>query len=163
MRDDNLWLRAKGAHIQISEDIVPGFDIGFDKKIPLETQNELRNFVKWVEDNFNIPITLWVDFEYKHYLLGNDGKRVGYRFYWADFSAYPVFSNKEDIPEIRLPVRTEHSTMEEILGSFVEAITDYFAWICNEISDDYVANEEDVEEVLQAYITTCKTLKENSK
>lgn len=151
MRDSNLWLRAKRIQIQTSEDIGSGFDVGFDNKIPLETQNELRKFVKWVEDNFNIPITLWVDFEYKHYLLRKDGKRVGYLFYWTDFSTYPVFLNKEDIPEIRLPVRTEHSTMDEILGSFVEAITDYFAWICNEISEGYEINEEDVEEVLQAY------------
>lgn len=151
MRDSNLWLRAKDVHIQTSEDIVPGFDIGFDDKIPEETQNELRKFVKWVEDNFNIPITLWVDFEYKHYLLRKDGKRVGYLFYWADFPSYPVFLDKEDIPEIRLPVRTEYSTMDEILSSFVEAITDYFAWICNEISDGYEVNEADVEDVLQAY------------
>ncbi|MBQ6884495.1 MAG: hypothetical protein IJN56_02020 [Clostridia bacterium] len=154
MRDSNLWLRAKNIHIQTSKDIGSGFNIGFDNKIPAETQNELRKFVKWVEDNFIIPITLWVDFEYKHYLIRKDGKRVGYLFYWADFPAYPVFSNKEDIPEIRLPVRTEYSTIDEILGSFVEAITDYFAWICNEISDDYKVYEEDAEEVLQAYLNS---------
>lgn len=112
MKDSNLWLRAKGTHIQTSEHIVPGFDIGFDSKISDDTKNELRKFVKWVEENFNIPITLWVDFEYKHYLLGKDGKRVGYLFYWADFPAYPEFSNKEDIPIIRLLVRTEYSTMD---------------------------------------------------
>ena len=154
MRDSNLWLRAKSIHIQTPADIVPGFNIGFDNKIPEETQNELRKFVKWVEDNFNIPIALWVDFEHKHYLLRNDGKRVGYLFYWTDFPTYPVFSNKEDIPKIRLPVRTEYSTMDEILGSFIEAITDYFAWICNEISDGYEIDEKDVEEVLQAYWDT---------
>ena len=151
MRDSNLWLRAKDAHIQTSEEIGSGFDIGFDDRIPQETQDELRKFVKWVERNFYMPIPLWVDFEYKHYLRRKDGKRVGYLFSWADFSDYPVFSNKEDIPEIRLPVRTEYSTMNEILGSFAEAITDYFAWICNEISEGYEANEEDVEEALQAY------------
>ena len=154
MRDSNLWLRAKSIHIQTPADIVPCFNIGFDNKIPEETQNELRKFVKWVEDNFNIPIALWVDFEHKHYLLRNDGKRVGYLFYWADFPTYPVFSNKEDIPKIRLPVRTEYSTMDEILGSFIEAITDCFAWICNEISDGYEIDEKDVEEVLQAYWDT---------
>ena len=69
MRDSNLWLRAKSIHIQTPADIVPGFNIGFDNKIPEETQNELRKFVKWVEDNFNIPIALWVDFEHKHYLF----------------------------------------------------------------------------------------------
>ncbi len=44
--------------------------------------------------------------------------------------------------------------MDEILGSFIEAITDYFAWICNEISDGYEIDEKDVEEVLQAYWDT---------
>ncbi len=45
----------------------------------------------------------------------------------------------------------EYSTMNEILGSFVEAITDYFAWICNEISENYGVNKDDVEDVLQEY------------
>ena len=37
--------------------------------------------------------------------------------------------------------------MEEILGSFVEAVTCYFAWLCNEITEDYLPNEKDVEEI----------------
>ena len=77
---------------------------------------------------------------------------VGYLFYWADFSSYPTFSNCEDIPEIRLPVRTEHSTMEEILTSFIEAITDYYAWLGNEMYEGYTPNEDEVEEILQAYL-----------
>lgn len=152
MKDSNLWLRAQNIQIQTSDDIVPGFDIGFDPKIPPETQKELRSFVKWVEEHFSIPITLWVDFEYKHYLLRRDKKRVGYLFYWSDFSSYPVFQDKTAIPNIRLPVRTEHSTMEEILGSFIEAISCYFAWLCNEISDESIPNEDDVEEILEAYL-----------
>jgi inorganic pyrophosphatase len=152
MRTDNLWVRAKKAPIQTTEEIRTGFDIGFDERSPQDTQKELRAFVDWVEANFLIPITLWVDFEYKHYLVKKDGERVGFLFYWADYDSYPVFRNKEDIPQIRLPVRTEHSTIEEILGSFVEAITDYFAWICNEMEEGFVQNQNDVEEVLQAYL-----------
>ena len=105
-----------------------------------------------MENNYRIPITLWVDFEYNHYLISRSGKRVGYLFYWADFSSYPTFSRCEDIPEIRLPVRTEHSTIEEILTSFIEAITDYYAWLCNEIYEGYTPNEDEVEEILQAYL-----------
>ncbi len=156
MRENSLWQKAKNIQIQISNDILPGFDIGFDSKIPSETQKELRNFVDWVENNFNIPVTLWVDFEYKHYLVKRDGKRVGYLFYWSDFSPYPVFQNKTDIPEIKLPVRTEYSTMDEILGSFIEAVTDYFAWICNVISEDYELDEEEKNEILQAYLNSKK-------
>lgn len=152
MNKSNLWLRAKSVDIQVSDQIIPGFDIGFDDKIPHEIKNELRTFVTWVESNFNIPVTLWVDFEYKHYLVRRNGERVGYMFYWSDFSSYPVFDNKDDIPQIRLPVRTEHSTIEEILGSFIEAVTDYFAWICNEIHEGYEPNGNDAEEILQEYL-----------
>ena len=154
MKHSNLWLRAKDICIQTSEDIGSGFNIGFDQGIPHETENELRNFVKWVELNFNLPVPLWVDFEYKHYLRKRDGKQAGYLFYWADFSSYPVFANEKEIPQIRLPVRTEHSTMIEILTSFIEAITDYFAWICNEICEDYKHDEQDMEDILQAYLNS---------
>ncbi len=152
MNKANLWCKAKDVSILTSDDIAPGFNIGFDKQIPCEMQDELRAFVDWVEANFNVPVTLWVDFEYKHYLVSNDGHRVGYLFYWTDFSDYPVFENKDDIPEIRLPVRTEHSAFDEILTSFIEAITVYFAWICNEITEDFIPNDSDVHEVLQEYL-----------
>lgn len=154
MNSSNIWYKSKQVTIQTSKDIAGNFDIGFDNEIPEITKNELKKFVSWVEKNFNIPITLWVDFEYKHYLKDRQGKTVGYLFYWSDFNNYPVFENIDDIPEIRLPVRTEHSTIEEILTSFIEAITCYFAWICNEISENYVPDEKVVEEILQEYLKT---------
>ncbi len=150
----NIWDKAQSIQIQTSENIQSGFDIGFDKKIPTETREELCRFIRWVESNYRIPITLWVDFEYKHYLVSRKGKRVGYLFYWSDFSEYPVFNNPDDIPEIRLPVRTEHSTMKEILYSFIEAISDYYAWICNELHEGSTTNESDNEEVLQRYLNS---------
>ena len=152
VNQNSVWIKVQTLKLQVSKDIMPEFDIGFDKRIPKDVEEELRSFVKWVESNYHIPITLWVDFEYNHYLISKDGKRVGYLFYWTDFSTYPIFNNKDDIPQIRLPVRTEHSTIEEILSSFIEAITDYYAWLCNEISEDYKINENDVEEILQAYL-----------
>lgn len=153
MTENNIWMKAQKVKLQVSEDILPGFNIGFDKRIPDEMKNELRSFVNWIEDNYVIPITLWVDFEYKHYLKSQDGMRVGYLFYWSDFSSYPVFENKEDIPEIRLPVRTEHSTLEEILTSFIEAVYDYYAWICNELNESFIPEEDIVEEILQKYLS----------
>ena len=152
MKSSNLWIKAKNVHIQTSNDIVPGFDIGFDKNIAPKVQKELRLFTKWVETNFNIPVTLWVDFEYKHYLVNSDKQRVGYQFFWSEFSSYPVFDNKDNIPEIRLPVRTEYSSLEEILISFIEAITDYFAWLCNDITPEFTPNENDIDEILQEYL-----------
>lgn len=152
VKQNSVWLKAQTVQLQVSEKILPEFDIGFDKRIPKNLEQELRSFVNWVESNYRIPITLWVDFEYNHYLISRDGKRVGYLFYWSDFSNYPIFNNAEEIPEIRLPVRTEHSTIEEILTSFIEAISNYYAWVCNEISENYEMDENEIEEVLQSYL-----------
>lgn len=152
MTESSVWKRAQALQLQVAESILPEFSIGFDPRIDKDAEAELRSFVTWMERNYRIPITLWVDFEYRHYLVSRDGKRVGYLFYWADFAAYPVFADAEDIPIIRLPVRTEHSTMEEILTSFIEAMTDYYAWLCNEIYEGYKPDEDDVEEILQAYL-----------
>ncbi len=152
MTKDSVWKKAQTVKLQVSDNILPEFDICFDRRIPNDVEKELRSFVNWVESNYRIPITLWVDFEYNHYLIKRDGKRVGYIFYWADFSTYPIFDNKDNIPQIRLPVRTEHSTIEEILTSFIEAIADYYAWICNEICEDYISDENDIEEILQEYL-----------
>ena len=114
-------------------------------------------FVYWVEDNFYLPVTLWVDFKYNHYLIDRNGNRVGYRFYWADFTDYPVFSNPDDIPVVELAVRTEHWTMEEILTSFIEAISLYYAWLTNTITDSAIPNENEVEVVLQTFLQFCST------
>ncbi len=151
MKETHLWNRAREVQIQTSGEIVGGFDIGFDSKIPEETKDALMKFVYWVEDHFSLPVTLWVDFKYNHYLITRNKKRVGYKFYWVDFVNYPVFENPDDIPVIELAVRTEHWTIEEILVSFIEAISQYYAWLLNANTDAYVPDEDEVEQVLQAY------------
>ena len=95
---NSVWEKVRNIKLQVSGNILPEFNIGFDKRIPKDVEQEMRSFVNWVESNFPISITLWVDFEYNHYLIRRDGKRVGYLFYWADFSNYPMFDNKDDIP-----------------------------------------------------------------
>ena len=155
MRENHLWNRAKDIKIQTSPDIVGNFDIGFDSKIPEETKDAVMRFVYWVEDHFSLPVTLWVDFKYNHYLVDRNKKRVGYKFYWADFKNYPVFDNPDDIPVIELPVRTEHWSIEEILSSFIEGITRYFVWLSGNSQGDFKPDEQDVEEVLQAYLQSC--------
>lgn len=149
MKETHLWNRAKEVQIQTSGEIVGGFDIGFDSKIPEETKDALMKFVYWVEDHFSLPVTLWVDFKYNHYLVTRNKKRVGYKFYWVDFVNYPVFENPDDIPVIELAVRTEHRTIEEILVSFIEAISQYYAWLLNE---NHIPDENEAEQVLQAYL-----------
>ena len=155
MRENHLWNRAKAVPVRTSADIMGNFDIGFDERIPEETKDALMKFVYWVEDNFYLPVTLWVDFKCNHYLINRNRKRVGYRFYWVDFASYPLFDNPDDIPVIELPVRTEHRTIEEILTSFIEAISLYYAWLTNTLINDTKPNECEVDEVLQAYLCAC--------
>ena len=148
----NWWENAKTLPIQTGPEIVGGFDVGFDEKIPEETKDALMKFVYWVEDNYPVPVTLWVDFKYNHYLMTRDKKQAGYLFYWADFDNYPIFEKEEDIPVIELPVRTERWTIKEILGSFVEAITGYYVWLANAQDDGFVPEEELTKEILQKYL-----------
>ena len=153
MATNNLWENAVLLQIQTGPDIVGGFDVGFDEKIPESTRDELMRFIYWVEDHYAIPVTLWVDFKYNHYLLERDKKRVGYKFYWADFSTFPIFDNFDDLPVIELPVRTEKWTMDEILRSFIEAISHYFAWLSNLDMHKFEPDKELVEMIFQAYKT----------
>jgi len=156
MNNENIWLRGSRASIMASAESKEGFDVGFDPKIPESTQNELRRFISWAQEHFRFPIPLWVDFEYRHYLVSSEGKRVGYLFYWADWDNYPVFSDPEKGPSIRLPVRMERYTLEEILTSFIEAISDYFAWLLNELTGEFIPSEQDVEEILEAFLLNRK-------
>ena len=156
MKENHLWNRAKKVNIQTSAEIVGNFDIGFDSNISEETKDILMRFVYWVENNFHLPVTLWVDFKYNHYLIDRNGKRVGYKFYWADFASYPVFNNPDDIPVIELPVRTEHWTHAEIMTSFIEAISQYFLWLTNSVTNNLELFDSDTEDVLQEYLTECK-------
>lgn len=151
-----VWARAQTISLSIAKEIEQGFNIGFDKRIPEATRLELIAFVEWIERNYRIPITLWVDFDYKHYLIRKDGKRAGYLFYWSDFDSYPLFNDSAKIPKLRLPVRDENWTIEEILTSFIEAIMCYYAWICNEINDSYEPVEAEVEEVLEEYLRSAR-------
>ena len=65
----NLWEEAKKISVRTGADITGGFNIGFQKGVPEETKDELMAFVYWVEDRYQLPITLWADFQYKHYMI----------------------------------------------------------------------------------------------
>ena len=149
-----LWNRGEALRIETGAEITGGFDIGFDPRIPEATQDRLMHFVYWVEDRFSLPVTLWVDFKYNHYLVDEKGKRVGYRFYWAAFKAYPTFTDPDDIPVIELPVRTEHRDMEAVLRSFIEAISLYYMWLGNDITPECTPDSERADKILKAYLHT---------
>ena len=149
----NIWEDARTLPIQTGADIVGGFDVGFDKAIPEETKDMLMDFVYWVEDRYALPVTLWVDFKYRHYLVDENKKRVGFKFYWADFNTFPVFENFDDLPVIELAVRREKNTMDEILTAFIEAITYYFAWLSNLDIRTFEPDKTLTEAILKDYKT----------
>ena len=155
MNKTHLWDRSRDLSIETGPDIVGGFSIGFDEQIPEETKDLLMHYAHWVEDHYHMPVTLWVDFEYKHYLRKENGLQADYRFYWADFQTFPAFICEADIPVIRLPVRREKRSMKEILYFFTEAITKYFRWLANEGVEGYEPDEATVEAVMDAYKAYC--------
>lgn len=151
MTDNHLWNRAKTLEIQTGPEIVGGFSLGFDNRIPEETRAELTRFAYWVEDHFSVPVTLWVDFKYNHYLIGRDGKRAGYRFWWIDWDSYPVMEREADIPVIELAARTEHSDRKTVLCAFAEAVSLYYMWLAGMDPGAYVPDQKETDAVLEAY------------
>ena len=156
MNQPNVWDRSHELKIETGPDIVGGFSIGFDDRIDEETKDLLMHYVHWVEDHYAMPVTLWVDFKYRHFLRDRKGKARGYLFYWVDFTTFPVFTHEPDIPVIYLPVRREKWTMKEILFSFTEAITRYFLWLAGEMTTGYETDEATVDAVMEAYMTFCR-------
>ena len=148
----NLWEKAKNVRMEVSEEITGGFSIGFDEKIPEQTRDLLMDFVYWVEDHYPVPVTLWVDFKYRHYLKNRENKPAPYLFYWVDFKNYPVFTEPDDIPVIYLPVRMERQDEKMILRGFIRGITDYFAWLTGEDVRVFSADACEIEGILEAYL-----------
>lgn len=150
-----IWNQIKDINIVLSSNLKNEFTCKFDSKVPEEMKAKLLQFVGWVEKTYGLKTPVYVQFEQKNYVLTEDRERVGYLFYWADFDNYPNFDDEEDIPVIVLPVKDEQWTYEEIIGSFVEALTDYYAW-CLNIIEDYELDEEEVEEIAESYLKTLK-------
>lgn len=150
-----IWNQIKDINIVLSSNLKNEFTCKFDSKVPEEMKAKLLQFVGWVEKTYGLKTPVYVQFEQKNYVLTEDRERVGYLFYWADFDNYPNFDDEENIPVIVLPVKDEQWTYEEIIGSFVEALTDYYAW-CLNIIEDYELDEEEVEEIAESYLKTLK-------
>lgn len=147
----NLWEKAKQLSIQTGSEIVGGFDVGIDERIGEDVADALMGFVYWVEDHFAMPVTLWVDFKYNHYLIDRDGKRAGYRFYWVDYKALTQFDSFDDIPVIELAARCEKQTMDRMLTAFIEAVSCYFAWLSGLDMEHFQPDKELTQEILTAY------------
>jgi hypothetical protein len=154
MHENHLWNRAKNLEIQTGPEIVGGFSLGFDRRIPEEIREELTRFVYWVEDYFSVPVTLWVDFKHKHYLLDENKKWTPYRFYWVDYESLANFDSFDDIPVIELAARGEKQTLNVLLSSLIDAISHYYAWLSGEDMKKFQPDQALTEEILRKYQNT---------
>ncbi len=148
----NIWKQAQEVKLNLSSNIESGFDINFGKGVSEELASELIKFTEWVQDNYNVPIIVLIDFVNKNYVLNEEKKRCGYLLYYVDFENYPEFNNLEEVPYMVVPVKgyNEKWSLKDILGSFVEGMTDYFLWILNkEASEEEF--EATVQEILDEY------------
>ena len=148
---DNLWEKAKLISVRTGSEIVGGFDVGFDGKIAEETKDALMEFLYWVEDHYSLPITLWVDFKNRHYLIGEDKKRVDYRFYWVECESLATFDSFDDIPVIELAARCEHRTVDAVLSALINGISHYFAWLSGMSMKTFQPDKLLTEEILSRY------------
>lgn len=147
----NLWERAKELSIQTGSEIVGGFDVGIDERIGEDIADAVMKFLYWVEDHYAVPVTLWVDLKYNHYLIDREGKRTGYRFYWVDYESLDQFDNFDDIPVIELAARCEKQTGEQVLKMLTEAVSCYFAWLSGMDMNSFRPDKKLTEEILAAY------------
>ena len=148
----NIWDKTKELKFALPSDIKSGIEPEFPMGSEYEElRYELVKFIEWVEENYNIQIPVLVDFVDKNYLVEN-GKRCGYLFYYHEFENYPEFNDALDLPYIVVPVKGYNVkwSLRDILGSFIEALTDYFAWLDNSLEED-ADIQEVVEEILKRY------------
>ena len=148
-----IWQEIKNLQIKTSDDVVTGLDYKYDKSINDETVLELEKFNAYLLKKYQFPICLVIDFVDKYYLVTPENRQSGYIFSYDDVTTYPDFSNIQFYPYVKLPVKgyNEKWTKEEILSSYIEAITDYFAWLLGKINEEYY-DEEEIYEILDEYL-----------
>ena len=52
MNENSVWQKAQTIELEVAKDILPEFDIGFDRNIPTDIEKEMRSFVAWMEENY---------------------------------------------------------------------------------------------------------------
>ncbi len=153
-----VWDKAKSVKLNVDDNIEGNLNIYFDSKIPVALKERLTDIVEWLESNYSFPITLYVDFEYKSYLISRQNKRVGYLFHFWEFDDYPNFDDDESVPEIRLAVKEDKTGFEGITVSFFTAISYYFAWILHEDLYKYNVDDDEVDYMVTKYLE-CENVK----
>ena len=147
----NVWKEAKKVNINITFDCVCEFEFELDENINKIVKKELANFMDFIESTYPLKTPIIVSFYNRDKLIDRNGKKVGFIFYWSDFKNYPNIYTEDDLPIIELPVNNDKWSMDEIITSFIEALTMYWAWCLNIMSDEYITDNSLVDSILMEY------------
>lgn len=105
----------------------------------------------FIELEYSLKTPLNIEFFNKYYLIDQTGKKVGYIFYWPDFKKYLSIYSEDELPHIELPVSKSKWSVDEILTSFIEALSMYFAWCLNIMHDNYEVDNSLVDSIFKEY------------
>lgn len=105
----------------------------------------------FIESEYSLKTPLHIAFFNKDHLIDRTGKKVGYIFYWPDFKNYPNIYSENELSSIELPVSKNKWSVDEILTSFIEALSMYYAWFLNIMHDNYEVDNSLVDSILKEY------------
>lgn len=151
IRPGNLWALVKNRDWPVVPGVRREIDFGFDREIGEEYRERFRDFIAWTEAHFVFPVTLWIDFRYRHYLVNREHRRMGYIIYFKPDACPEMLTDEDDMPVADIPVRREHWLFDEILYSLIECITEYDLWLLDRQAESVNDHADDVLEILNLY------------
>ena len=151
IRPGNLWALVKNRDWPVVPGVRREIDFGFDREIGEEYRERFRDFIAWAEAHFVFPVTLWIDFRYRHYLVNREHRRMGYIIYFKPDVRPEMLTDEDDMPVADVPVRREHWLFDEILYSLIECITEYYLWLLDRQTESVNDHADDVLEILNLY------------
>ena len=151
IRPGNLWALVKNRDWPVVPGVRREIDFGFDREIGEEYRERFRDFIAWAEAHFVFPVTLWIDFRYRHYLVNREHRRMGYIIYFKPDVRPEMLTDEDDMPVADVPVRREHWLFDEILYSLIECITEYYLWLLDRQAESVNDHADDVLEILNLY------------
>lgn len=129
-----------------------GFHVWYEDEVDLATKEAIDKFLNWVYNNYNVKTPVFVNCVNQDYVTyENDEAEQGYIFNWYTSELDSGVIKDSECPDILLPVKIGKWDLEDILGSLVEAITLYFAWCLNVLDDEFVVEDEEVQEIVDKY------------
>ena len=147
----NIWKEAKKVHLNITFECSYKFIVETNGDIDREVKQNILNFMDFIESEYSLKTPLNIELFDKDYLVDRTGKKVGYIFYWPDFKKYPNIYSEDEFPSIELPVSKNKWSVDEILTSFIEALSMYYAWCLNIMHDNYEVDNSLVDAILKEY------------